>query len=346
MIYNLLNHLLNDLPLQIPVGAGLVTSRAGDHEGRPYKLKTPLSMIQIGRVHGMDRKVTFLVFEKGNHRPAVIFKVTRSPDYRLKLQREYNRLIEAFSLRAIRQTIPKPLGIFEANGYLVMVESFVPGIPLSLLLRRRERTRPVQIEEDLECAELWLHDFQDSGGTDHTNWSSTDLEYEMKSLSPDRLFRRKMLDTARHFDGLTLLLKPSHGDFWPGNFLMNGRSIGVVDWENFQIKAWPLRDAFLFITAYARNYPWHSWKLLPRSDSFRRAFLESNWFSQIIKEYVRRALLQANIPAEAAHLLFFHFLLTMAREEGEKPDVAEGQWHEYLRIYQSAEERSVLQEIQ
>ena len=43
-----------------------------------------------------------------------------------------------------------------------------------------------------------------------------------------------------------------HGDFWPGNLLIErGRVLGVIDWESARLAGTPARDLARFVTSYS-----------------------------------------------------------------------------------------------
>ena len=43
-----------------------------------------------------------------------------------------------------------------------------------------------------------------------------------------------------------------HGDFWPGNLLVErGRVLGVIDWESARLAGTPARDLARFVTSYS-----------------------------------------------------------------------------------------------
>ena len=301
-------------------------------------LHPPISFIQTGGIRGSDRKVNFLVFDSSKDEPVLILKLARSVKHQLQLKQEYESLCKLRAFVSIAESVPHPIGIFEINGHLVVGESFVAGIPLSLLLRRQKRTGPESVEQDLRLALSWIAMLQNDGSVEKGEWWGRNLKERFPDI-PSQNFRHDLQREIQRFDGISMPLTASHGDFWPGNILINGNGMGVIDWEGFQPKRSPLWDSFLFITTYARSYPWHGWKWMLKHQTFEKAFLEENWFSRNVRQYIQQCLKRAQLPISAAHLLFSEFLLCKAEAEKGSDPV---QWREYFSLYSQNCFKSIL----
>jgi hypothetical protein len=311
-------------------------------------LRPPLSVIQLAGLRGMNRKVNFLVFDTRSKNPVLILKVARSLQHQLKLQQEYNCLRQVSAFPFIADSVPRPIAMLDLHGHTIVAETFLPGLPLTLLLRRQKRIHPHDVAKDLIRAQQWLESLQQVSGLEHADWSGEVLDkllyanLEMRSSN----FRCDLSAEIRKFDGLSVPLTASHGDFWPGNLLINEDRVGVIDWESFRIKGSPLHDSFLFITTYARSYPWLGWKWMTKEDAFHKAFLEENWFSRQVRGYINRIFLRMNLPVPSAHLMFSEFLITKAQEESGRVDNGDTQWREYLSLYSKNSERSIFRDAQ
>lgn len=297
-------------------------------------LKKPLSALQAGGTRGKDRKVNFLIFNGSQPYPLLVLKVARSHNYQTRLRQEYQALTEISAVPSLRSSVPGPIGLFEVENHLVVAEKFMPGSPLSILLRKRERVKEEQVRNDLHAALNWLALLQTATWSGNSSFSgelqhhsSTDVWRQLPAA-----FVEDLVECSEKFYGLQFPLSGSHGDFWPGNFLLAESGVGVIDWEHYKRRFPPFRDAFVFITTYARTYPWKGWKWPSKSEAFRKAFLEKNWFSESVGSYFSKYLTNLALPRECAHYLFALFLLEMAVEE-KTSGKEDGQWLTFLNTY-------------
>jgi hypothetical protein len=309
-------------------------------------LKQPLSALQAGGARGKDRKVNFLIFNGSQSYPLLVLKVARSHNYQTRLRQEYQALTEISAFSSLRGTVPGPIGLFEIDNHLVVAEKFMPGTPLSILLRKREHVKEEQVRDDLQIAQNWLALFQKATWSGNSSFSS-EVEVQAtgdlwKQLPPG--FSNDLAACAESFYGLQFPLVGSHGDFWPGNLLLAESGPGVIDWEHYKRRFPPFRDAFVFITTYARTYPWKGWSWPSKAEAFHKAFLEKNWFSELLLGYFSKCLANLSLPLECAHYLFSLFLLDMAAEE-KAEGKEDGQWVTFLQTYATRHESSILRRL-
>ena len=312
------------------------------------ELNGPLSAIQIGGFRGKDRKVNFLIFDRAGLSPVLVLKTGRSDSFGSKLERCFQNLAETKKLTSIQQTTPVPIGMFEYEDRIVTAESFSPGTSLNLLLRRGCRTAPRQVEEDLQRAMNWLEAFQRETTSEDVLWNvKAEIERQLATCDFKLTirFRLDLLRSAHEHETLSLPVTASHGDYWPGNVLLEPARISVIDWDYFKHEEWPLLDLFLFVSTYARAYPWSGWKWVPRGEAFKKAFLQQNWFSEMIRESLKSYFLRMKLPASAIHLLFAHFLLYMSKRE-QREQNGSLQWHEFLTLYSHNYEKSIFKRFQ
>jgi phosphotransferase family enzyme len=334
MIYNLLENL-----------TGIWSKTVQNAE---IEFATPLSAIQIGGFRGKDRKVSFLIFDKTSPSPVLVLKTARSDTYRSQLERGFENLIKVKKISSVGPTTPTPVGIFEYEDHLISAESFSRGTSLSLLLRRGNRTGPHHVEEDFQRATNWLERFQSETVSEDVRWNvKNEIERQLAAcdLRLTIRFRLDLLRSAHDQEKLSLPVTASHGDFWPGNVLLEPARLSVIDWDYFKYEEWPLLDLFLFTTTYARAYPWKGYRWIPRAQAFQKAFLDENWFSEIIREAVHSYFLRTKLPPAAIHLLFAHFLLHMSKREQREQNGSE-QWREFLTLYSHQDQKSIFKRFQ
>ena len=312
-------------------------------------LQQPLSAIQIGGARGKDRKVNFLVFESGHSLPVLMMKVARTSGYQERLRHEHESLVTVWQNPALQTSIPRPLGLFIFEKNFVLLEQCLPGIPLKVLLRRQQRVSPHEVQHDCQQALTWLQQLQQvtySGLATFAGEAAVTARLErMTNPLPDA-FVQHLRTLARRYEGLAIPRCSRHGDYWPGNLMLHEGQLGVIDWEDFSAEAWPFHDLFLFFTSY--TYPWDGWRWTKPTIAFQRAFLEDNWFSQLITSSVHKYFQTLNMPQSAAALLFSLFLLDRAApaaDEGQKRQQQAVVWQERLQLYAHHKAYSIFREV-
>jgi len=103
-----------------------------------------------------------------------------------------------------------------------------------------------------------------------------------------------------------------HGDFWPGNLLVEGGDItGVVDWERSERAGGPLRDRIRFLLGYAyyldrhtrpgRRVRGHRGLVAGGAGGgVRYALAGTGWFPDAVRAFLARALAGCGLPADPA----------------------------------------------
>jgi hypothetical protein len=300
--------------------------------------RQPLTALQVAGGRGRNRKVKFLIFSGRARNPLLVVKVARSAEYRHRLRHEFQALSQVWSRPVLRPSVAQPLGLFELDRTLVMVERAVPGVSLGVLLRRQRRTRASQVRVDLDRAGRWLRALQQETAAGTCPFPGRliveahrrRLEQVSGSWKLPAGFVGQLLDLADHFEGCPLPRCGQHGDYWPGNVLLAGEGLGVIDWEDYRPEASPFTDLFQFTITYAQTYPARGWRWPAKAAAFHRAFLEKNWFSSLVGQTIQDYFRAARLPDELVPLCLSLFLMRRAlpgRKDSLEP------WREILAIY-------------
>jgi len=314
-------------------------------------LRCPISAMQVSTGRNKDRKIIFLVFNHKDKKPVLVMKVARTLGYQDQIKREYQTLCSLWEIEVLRSSLPEPLGLFKADGNLVMIERSLPGTSLRTLLKRRGNSSYSKMQFDLHKARKWLELMQtvtQSGegklpGRAAIEENLQQLHRNSKIILSDE-FKGKLLRLADDCHQIQIPLVGCHGDFHPGNILLGPDTIGVIDWEDFTLDAYPFKDIFNFIILYAQQYPWNGWEKPSKSNSFKNAFLENTKFSRLISTYVKTVLEAAGMPSDFAHFFFSSFLLeraTPTQEQGPKRQQQAAQWQARLSWYANNERDSI-----
>ena len=227
----------------------------------------------------------------------------------------------------VRETLPRPLGSPAIAGTDVVLQTVVPGRHLVARTATRRLTRS-RLRRQFRTMFAWSTELQEASG----RWAVVDDELLERTLVPlsrgaldalghddaVRALLDRAIDHARLLRGTPIRLAVVHGDYWAGNVLVDGARItGVVDWERAEVAGLPVWDPFKAVMDAAyhldryRDVPrrgraalpgWGSlgpWEGIadPRCAIGVRAILDgAGWFSQLARDALVRAFVDAEIP--------------------------------------------------
>ncbi|RJQ85474.1 phosphotransferase family protein [Amycolatopsis panacis] len=210
-----------------------------------------------------DGRLMVLVFAPGESRPRFAVKVPTEPAGAARVARESARLgeISALSLGLVRATVPRVVPIEPDGDMPALVTTAAAGTPMLVGYHRHGHTsRPATVDADLAAAGDWLAAFQSAT-------AGPPAPLDVAPAVPDMLRHRaggsQVLD---HLSRLRARLRryqaprtAVHGDFWPGNVLVErGAVSGVVDWEWAEPAGSPVRDLARFVLAYSHYLDRHT----------------------------------------------------------------------------------------
>jgi hypothetical protein len=209
-------------------------------------------------------RVVLLPFLPNDRRPAVAVKIApvMAGNEATVAEQEHLRRLRAFVPDSVARAMPVPLGVGSSGDLAVITQSLVPGHTVdraagSLLRPPRRRAR------DLAMAADWLTRFHLATTFATSTWDTAGgrmwlldpLERLLPDLPDDQAHAVKSWVAARSSaaSGLKVPLVQPHYDFAPVNVMMDGRQIGVVDWELSSARGeraggLPLCDLLFFVT--------------------------------------------------------------------------------------------------
>lgn len=293
--------------------AGFLEALASQWDGPA--LQQPLTIVKAAGSTGAARKVNFLVFENLSSSPRFLVKLVRDSAHQQKLQDEFEKLQSIYAFASLRPYVGRPVALLEQQGQLAMVETCLPGIALENLLLRGLRRRPAEIASDLEQTCRWLQVFLNETRQGMYSFRGViEIEERLTSL-PAPLSEKltgQLFARADRLAGLQIPLAARHGDFWPGNLMMSGSKIGIIDWETLTLQGWPLDDLFLFVLKYALRFYDGVFTDQSAEVSFRKAFSEKGPITQPLSTLIREVLRTLGMPPDLAGFFLVFFLLDMA----------------------------------
>jgi aminoglycoside phosphotransferase len=208
-----------------------------------------------------DAKVTVMFFPPGQKLPGYVAKVPTTDVASRSVEREAGVLAEIAraDLGPLRPTVPQIVMTAVHTGWPVLVTSALPGqAMLARYHRWRHTARPAAVTADFSAAASWLSDLQHRTASGRVGLESMlegvaaaimtrfgDLPDVASDLANVAELERRL---AQHRIPATVV----HGDYWPGNLLVEGRTVaGVIDWEFGRLAGPPTRDLARFVIGYS-----------------------------------------------------------------------------------------------
>lgn len=237
--------------------------------------------------------------------PRLVLKLPLTPDAERSTighRQVVVTLHEMPELRSFCDFVPRAIAWGDQQGRPYYVETALPGVGAADLVRRQ--TEPVAMKQDAARLIRQLHlgtlrrrlvdeaVFTRLAGDDLT------LMRQLAAGWPEAALLRQKLEQLddllrRQVGGRELPFSWTHGDFWPGNLLIQpvtGAISGVVDWDRASAEQIPLHD-LLHLLAYTR-------KMQRRSELGEEivAYLLPAAFDQYERSLVKEAIGQLDLP--------------------------------------------------
>lgn len=204
-------------------------------------------------------RIAMLPFAPEESRPRAVLKVPKLPSVNDRTENEHARLtgIRESVSPMLRQSMPRPLGLFEYAGASVAAESFLPGT--SLLASSGRWGSPLRNKlEDLRLAAEWLADFHMGSELRRVPWDSetvrrwvgepiSSFEDAFGTTSLESRLFDGMRQQAADLLGLPFPVVWHHRDYNVWNIFRDNDRIAVIDWEGARPGP-PLCDLLHFVT--------------------------------------------------------------------------------------------------
>ncbi|HEY6427363.1 MAG TPA: aminoglycoside phosphotransferase family protein [Acidimicrobiales bacterium] len=268
-----------------------------------------------------NAKMTILLFPPGEEQPKNAAKVPTTSVAAGRVRHEAIVLasIDRERLGPISRTVPEVAEVVEHMGWPVLVTTALPGrLMLASYHQWRYTARPLSVKSDFDAAGRWLAVFQGAMATGDTELARmTDgLAADLVRQFGDNVITNKDIDIVlalhdrldRHSVGRGLV----HGDFWPGNLLMNDCQVsGVIDWESASPDGLLTRDLARFAIAYSLYLDRHtrSGRRVPGHAGLRAgtwgAGLEyalngTGWYPELVHRFMAEGLQRLGVDPSCA----------------------------------------------
>jgi aminoglycoside phosphotransferase (APT) family kinase protein len=250
--------------------------------------------------------VVALIAVGTQNEPRLVLKLPLTPDAERSTTGHRQVVVtlhEMPELRPFCAFVPRPIAWGEQHGRPYYVETALPGVGAADLVRRE--AEPVALRQDAAQLIRQLHIAtlrrQVVDETRFAQLAGDDLAFldQLAAGWPEAVLLRQKLEQLedllrQQIAGRELPFSWTHGDFWPGNLLIqpeDGAIGGVVDWDRAGADQMPLHD-LLHLLAYTR-------KLQRRSELGEEivAYLLPAAFDRYERSLVKEALDQLDLPA-------------------------------------------------
>jgi aminoglycoside phosphotransferase len=128
----------------------------------------------------------------------------------------------------------------------------------------------------------------------------------------------------------------AHGDFWPGNLLLDGTHLGgLVDWEHYRPVASRFVDLFHFPLTYGINFPWKRYRFADPMRAFAATFVDDNAVSRAVRAYLHEYATRTGLSASHLDDGFRQFIATrgtMAAGEAGHPGTRGLPWEQFALL--------------
>ncbi len=258
-----------------------------------------------------NAKMTILLFLPGEEQPRYAAKVPTTSVAAGKVRHEAIVLasLDRGRLGPISRTVPEVAELVVHMGWPVLVTTALPGrVMLASYHQWRHTARPQSVRDDFEAAGRWLTAFQSEMATGEADLAGmtdgliAELTYQFGDDSFTTEDVEVLLALHDRLDGHSVGRGLVHGDFWPGNLLMNdGEVTGVIDWESARPDGLLTRDLARFAIAYSLYLDRHtrSGRRVPGHAGLRAgawgAGLEyaingSGWYPELVQQFMAEGL--------------------------------------------------------
>jgi hypothetical protein len=305
-------------------------------------------LVVLQHSHDADAPCILLLFPPGDSRPSHAVKLATSDAAAARVHRE------AAQLRAVAERtadvldgrIPRVVGMLDHHGLPALVTTAVAGVPMLVHYHRPGHTAdPQAVGADLAAAQrcLSLVQYLSFGPAEPLDVAPGVPERLAELCAVDPLAERVLARLgalrrrlAAHRAPATLV----HGDFWPGNLLVDGTGVpGLVDWERSRCTGSPMRDPARFVMAYSyyldrhtrpgRRVAGHPQLVAGAAGAGVRYCLDgSGWYPAAVRGFLGHALARYGLPDSAGRDVVLAEIAATAAEATDRAFA-----HDHLQLF-------------
>jgi aminoglycoside phosphotransferase len=237
-----------------------------DRPGLTKTLSSGYRILLLNHNRDASTRFVLLLFAPGDCSPTVAVKFADAQGAdRLHDENEHLRSLAGVLPKSLRATVPSVL-YDEQGSQPILATTAQPGTSMFVAMNRRNHMRsPVAVRADFAAAATWLCELQSV-----TTGPAADLDVDVDTFAAAQ---RHLADAptmlSAVLDDLLALQHRLrrfavprtvvHGDYWPGNLLVDrGTITGVIDWERAELAGSPVRDLARLAVGYSTYLDRHT----------------------------------------------------------------------------------------
>ncbi len=312
-----------------------------------------LRVVILDHSHDQDRRFVLLLFPAGCANPSIAVKVAACAEANDRIEAERVRLqeLESAPIGALRSRVPRCIELPVPVTGATLATTAQPGMPMFVrYYRNGHNRRPAGVAADLTAARMCLAQLQrePTGPPLRLDIAGATLmraEAQLVDRSP-QLRRavsaglRKVRGRLRQYRARSYVV---HGDFWPGNILIDGSVVsGLVDWERWEPAGSPIRDLGRFAVSHSlyldrHTRPGHRVRghagLIARdiAGGVGYALHGRGWYPTALRRFVITGLQRLGLPSDIGPDVMLAELAAVAAEATD-PAFAQQLWQIFAHL--------------
>lgn len=219
--------------------------------------------------------------------------------------------IHKYGSNSLQQSVPKPIRLSQYGTKYIASQNYIRASklkPPSLFERKRKQT----ISNHIKNLRIWLqllwqiplNDISDDNVRGVNIFAELDYCFTKCNGNSESFFK-KVLSIAESVNNMKLPFVINHNDLSLHNILFDQGTIKVIDWE-LSYLTWPVYDWFYFVANYAHClWAGRSMRTALVVKSLERAFFESNWFSEFVRDQTKKIYADMNLDKSLIPLFYY-----------------------------------------
>jgi hypothetical protein len=289
--------------------------RYGDHPAVTPGRRARGRISAVHLSHRWEGRLILVLFLPRRPQPWLVIKSDRRPNHARRQTGELASLREVAANPELAGSVPEPVGQLYLPQGPALVQTGLPGSPLTSVLRRR---LPKRIEsgavDDLEHILAWYGRF--------ARWDAPDgrVRVELDTL-PERIasvigddrapFLERLRSESAGVPAVDVPLIRGHGDLSPSNLLLHRGRVRAVDWEADTTHQQRLPDVVVSLNNLIRATPVGG-KLPSRAGAAFRAFVGGRPLGRLTRRYWDRILAEVLRVDGPSDLLLLDSMVRLA----------------------------------
>jgi hypothetical protein len=296
--------------------------------------------------HNRDPEARFvmLLFTAGECSPSVAVKVADvTVASRLRDEEDLLRCVADLAPTSLRPTIPAVLHL-EHRAQPILATTAQRGTSMLVAMNRGIHTRSrAAVQTDFAAASFWLAVLQSkpTGPAAQLDIQTDTIEAACRQLADSPVLLSDVVDgllaLQRRLRRGAVAQTVVHGDYWPGNLLLDRRTLsGVIDWERAEPAGSPVRDLARLAVAYSTYLDRHTRpgrRVAGHRDllagapggGVTYAMDGTGWYPALVRRYLTEGLKRLDLPPAFGRDVMLAEVAAIAAEATDS-SFARGQW--------------------